>query len=387
MANFIKLSVPKRVVIKLGTQVVMNDDKGPALDRLRAIIGQCATLHSQNCDVVLVTSGAVGLGLKELGLKRPLTLPEKQACAAVGQGLLMNIYRELFKEHSIVIGQLLLTASDFSNRDHYLRMQDAFETLLKLRAVPIINENDPISTMELEEADQAKSFGDNDKLSALISGKLGADLLVILTNVDGIYTDNPFENPKAELIAGVENLEALGAIRQSGQSDLGRGGIASKIEAARIAAVSGVTTVIASGLRGSTISDLFGDNQTPRTVVSARAPIHSRKQWLGHASGFEGVIVVNDGAKGALIEQGASLLAAGICSVNGEFERRDVISIQDEARNEIGRGLSNYSSQEINKIKGVHSNKISELLGKDGGALPGEVVHRDNLVIFSQIYK
>jgi glutamate 5-kinase len=241
--------------------------------------------------------------------------------------------------------------------------------------------------MELEEPGQAKSFGDNDKLSALIAGKLGADLLVILTNVDGIYTDNPFENSKAELIPSIEDFEKLSAIRASGQSDYGRGGISSKIEAAKIAAISGVTTAIVSGFRSNVITDLFEDNETPRTVIWARAAIHSKKQWLGHASGFEGVVVINDGAKNALVEQGASLLAAGISAVDGDFKHKSVVSIQDETRTEIGRGLTNFSSDEIRKIQGTHSNKIHQMLGHPAQTVPGEVVHRDNLVIFSQIYK
>lgn len=371
----------KRIVIKLGTQVVIDSvgssDDTPATTRLGRLVAGCADLLNAGRQVILVSSGAVGLGRQKLGLTGKLSLTEKQACAAVGQNLLMDVYRDLFARHDRVTAQVLLSAMDLSERRHYLNLRQTLEKLLELQVVPIINENDSVSTMELQDEDYTKGFGDNDKLSALVGGKLDADLLVILTNVDGIYTENPALNPDARRIEVIDDLQSLKQIETAGQSQLGRGGMASKLEAARLAAISGLHTYIASGLSEHPLAELLEPaDELCGTLVLPQASISGRKRWIGMASGYHGVIVVNEGAKTALIEKRASLLPIGILAVEGDFLANHVVSIQDERRMEIGRGLTFFSSGEVDRIKGCRSE-----------AVPGdrhEVIHRDNLVIFEE---
>lgn len=386
------LNQAKRIVIKLGTQVVI-ESNGPlagmlALERLAGLARQCAELAKGGREVILVSSGAVGLGRqmlsKILSGREKLFLTEKQACAAVGQNQLMDTWRTLFGHYGLSTAQVLLTAMDFADRRHYLNLRQTLETLLKWGVIPVINENDSVSTMELREEGYVKGFGDNDKLSALVASKLEADLLVILTNVDGIYTDNPFTNPDAERIPLIESFQALQSIQTSGQSKLGRGGMGSKLEAARIAAISGIRTYIISGLKERPLAALLGeaDAQDSGTLVLPQAAISKKKRWIG-ASGYHGVIIVNEGARAALMEKQASLLPVGIVGIEGEFSAQQVVSVQDERRTEIGRGLTHFSSEEIDLIKGLTSDRIAEVLnGKS--AKREEVIHRSNLVIFQE---
>lgn len=386
------LLAAKRIVIKLGTQVVI-DEGALAAERLAGLVGQCAELIRAGKEIILVSSGAVGLGRRTLAASlekgRPLTLTEKQACAAVGQNLLMDAYRELFGKSGIVTAQVLLTAMDFAERKHYLNLRQTLETLLRLKAIPIINENDTVSTMELQDEGYTKGFGDNDKLSALVAGKLGADLLVILTNVDGIYTENPETNPRATRIARIERFGELHDIQVAGQSAMGRGGMASKLEAARIASISGVYTFIVSGLRPDPLIPLLSDTTEPAgTLVLPQAAMRGKKRWIGMASGYHGVVVVNDGARKALVENRASLLPIGVVNVEGEFTAQQVVSIQDENGVEVGRGITRFSATDLHKIKGVRSEKIAAILGLNGNGAEKtekeEVIHRDNLVIFEE---
>lgn len=379
----------KRIVIKLGTQVVI-DLAGNAVDqfaseRLGRLTRQCAELVQAGKEVLLVSSGAVGLGRQALKLGGALSLNEKQACAAVGQGLLMNAYRELFAQSGLLTAQVLLTAADFSDRKHYLNLRQALETLLKLHVVPIINENDTTSTMEIQEEHYIKGFGDNDVLSALVAAKLDADLLVILTNVDGIYTDNPITNPDAKRVSKIENFQDLQQIDASGQSQLGRGGMSSKLEAARIAAISGVHTYITSGVNVDPLTPLLQPlkEEMPGTLVLPQASLRGKKRWIGMASGYHGVVVINDGARKALVEKHASLLPIGIVSVQGQFSAHQVVSVQDEQGAELGRGLTHFSAEEIDKIKGLRSERIAEQL-QSAAQDRQEIIHRDNLVIFEE---
>ncbi|HEY9686919.1 MAG TPA: glutamate 5-kinase [Coleofasciculaceae cyanobacterium] len=385
---FESLRNARRIVIKLGTQVVI-ESAGPsggadlAKTRLVRLVEQCSRLVQAGKEVIVVTSGAVGLGRRKLNLHGALSLTEKQACAAVGQSLLMDAYRELFDLFGIVTAQVLLTANDFADRKHYLNLQQTLETLLILKVVPIINENDTVSTMELQEEGYVKGFGDNDKLSALVASKLEADLLVILTNVDGIYTDNPETNPQAERIPIIERFEDLQQVETNGRSTLGRGGMSSKLEAARISAISGLHTLITSGLKDQALRVLLEDCEPSGTLILPQASLNGRKRWIGMASGYYGTLVVNEGARQALVEKRASLLPIGIVRTEGEFGAQQVVSIQDEQGREIGRGLTWFSSEEVDRIMGVRSEKIASLLP---GVPPErqEVVHRDNLVIFQE---
>ncbi len=383
-------SEARRIVIKLGTQVVIDPDGLLAHDRIRQVVGRVAQLWQAGRQPLLVSSGAVGLGRQALQLahspREPLTLVEKQACAAVGQTLLMDAYRELFQEHGIVTAQVLLTVADFSDRRRYLTLRQTLEKILALRVVPVINENDVVSTMELADGVYSKSFGDNDRLSALVSAKLDADLLILLTNVEGIYTANPEISPGAQLLRRIDSFEQLTRIRTEGRSALGRGGMGSKIEAARIASISGVDTLVASAMGLDPLAWLLdpGPNDPPGTLVHSRFAIPGRRRWIGFASGSQGSIEVNAGARRALVARHASLLPIGIVSVQGPFQAGQVVALVGEDGIEIGRGVTRFSSDQINQIRGRNSAEIADILGK---GVHGEVVHRDNLVIFQEYFE
>jgi glutamate 5-kinase len=385
------LTHAQRIVVKLGTQIVIESDgtlSGMlALERLTSVARQCAELVKTGKQVILVSSGAVGLGRQTLGKKGKLSLTEKQACAAVGQNRLMDVWRTLFEHYELPTAQVLLTAMDFADRRHYLNLRQTLETLLKWGVVPVINENDSVSSMELQEEGYdskvyVKGFGDNDKLSALVASKLEADLLVILTNVDGLYTDNPTTNPDAQHIPLIESFQDLQTVQTQGQSKMGRGGMSSKLGAARIAAISGIQTLITSGLKEHPLNALLKDEPYTGTLVLPQAAISRKKRWIG-ASGYHGIIVVNEGARQALVEKQASLLPIGILHSEGDFSAQQVVSIQDERNTEIGRGLTHFSSAEIQQIKGLPSEKIADVLNGKSGKRE-EVIHRNNLVIFQE---
>lgn len=392
------MSSKKRIVIKLGSQVVAEAAKGPASRRIRSLIAQMAAARQAGHEILLVTSGAVALGRKSLGLTGRLTLAEKQASAAVGQAELMTLYRRWFRSLKVETAQLLLTADDFSNRNRYNCLQNTLQVLLEYAVVPIINENDPVSTAELRPLDStATSFGDNDRLSALVAAKLDADLLVILTDVDGIFTADPKKNPNATRVSVVSDANQWAQIESAGQSAMGRGGMSSKIEAAKIAAFSGVHAMIASGFGKRPIDDCVSgfldgpdawDQSPGGTWVLPRAQgshnrkkkIPRRKRWIGLSSGYRGILVINAGARSALVSRGASLLPSGIVSLSGSFASKEIVSIQDEQGQEIGRGIINYDSKSLERIRGRRSSEISEILGAKP-ARP-EAVHRDDLALF-----
>ena len=368
-------SSAKRIVVKLGTQVVMEGD-GPALDRLRGIATELAFLLREGKEVLLVSSGAVGLGRRALSLQGALSVEDKQACAAVGQSLLMNTYRDLLSPYRVVPAQILLTADDFSYRTRYLTLQKTLTRLIEMKTLPVINENDTVSAAGLRENVQ-RSFDDNDKLSALVAGKLNADVLLILTNVDGVYTDNPAENPNATVIREIADNEV--EIRTGGTSSMGRGGMASKLASARLAGMCGVTTIISSGLGAEAIGNALRGEVG--TCVRPRKELSERKRWIGFSSGYSGVIVVNNCAREVLHTNKSSLLPIGVTGVQGEFSVGEVVSVQDEEGREIGRGITELPSNILLRVMGKHSREARELessIGKD------EVIHRDHLVIFEE---
>ena len=370
-----ELGDARRVVVKLGTYVLTREDGTIATERFGQLVSQCASLVNDNGkQVVVVSSGAVGLGRSALGIEKP-DLTDKQACAAVGQSLLMMEYQRRFAGHGLTTGQLLVTAEDFTARSRYLSLRETFERLLSYGVVPVVNENDPVSTMELKEDARTHSFGDNDLLSALVASKLGADLLLILTNVDGVYNRDPQRDPDAKVISELSDFNILEKLDLRGQSAYGRGGVTSKVEAARLASLGGVNTLIGSGLKPNAILDCTG------TLVSARIKLKDRKRWIGLSSGFGGVVEVNRGAAEALLRQNASLLPSGVIRVRGSFDANEVVSIETDEGREIGRGIVYFSAREIEKIQGCHSREIAERLGK---ANHDEVIHRDHLVIFGE---
>ena len=358
----------RRVVIKLGTAVLMREDGGPALSRFYSFIEAIADLKRAGREVLLVSSGAVGLGAQQLNLtRRPQLLPLKQACAAIGQGRLMALYAEGFDRLGVTAAQVLLTEEDFSNRQRYLNLRGTLGKLLELGVLPIINENDTVATAELEaEGDTPQvrvNFGDNDKLSALVASKTESDLLLILTDVNGLYTAEP-SSKDARLIPLVteitQEIEAL-ARGATGSSKLGRGGIGTKIEAARIAARSGCATVIAGGKLPQIISRIFAGEEVG-TLFLPQSGLPGKRRWIAFATTVKAAVVVNEGARRALVERKASLLAAGVTEVRGAFERGDVVSIIDERQQEFARGIVNYSSDEARRISGQHSARIDELI-------------------------
>jgi glutamate 5-kinase len=379
------LAGAKRIVIKLGTAVLMKEEGGIALSRFYAFIEGIAALMKEGKEVLLVTSGAVGLGVQKLALdKKPKLLPMKQACAAVGQGRLMALYSDAFQGLDIITAQILLTEEDFSNRTRYLNLRSTIGELIRLKVLPIINENDCVSTAEIESEKDFEllkvNFGDNDKLSALVASKVEADLLVILTDVDGLYTDDPRKGDSAKLIplvpAITSEIEKLASGPQS-PGKMGRGGMKTKIEAAKTATQSGCSVIIAGGKVADVIPRLFA-NEEIGTLFLPQPGLTGKKRWIAFATTIKAALVVNEGAKTALKNGKASLLPAGVVQVRGQFERGDVIGIMDDAGLEFARGIANYSSDETKQISGQHSNAIDakiEVRNYDA------IVTRDNIAL------
>jgi glutamate 5-kinase len=367
------LAAAKRIVVKAGSNVVIRPDGTPALSRLFALMETLAALRKEGREVLLVSSGAVGLGVQALGLKRrPAHLDLKQACAAVGQGRLMALYQEGFSRLGVEAAQVLLTEEDFSNRKRYLNLRATLDRILALGAIPVINENDTVSTQELESDDPARPwekavFGDNDKLSALVASKMDADLLVILSDVDGLFTANPQADPEAHLVPEVLAITPELEGTASGTSSRGRGGMATKLAAARIATSSGAWTVIASGVREGVLPRVLAGEEEG-TLFHPGPRLRGRQRWVAFASTPTGRIQVNDGARDALLAGKASLLSAGVLAFQGEFQAEDVVAIADAAGHEFARGVA-----QMDRLA------AEALLGASGK--PKVLVHRDTLAL------
>ena len=381
------ISQARRIVIKLGTAVLMRDENRLAMSRFYSFVEAIADLKRAGREVLLVSSGAVGLGAERLGLSRSSQLLAlKQACAAVGQGRLMSLYADAFDRLGIVAAQVLLTEEDFSNRQRYLNLRSTVTKLLELGVLPVINENDTVSTAELESTSASAyvkvNFGDNDKLSALVASKIEADLLIILTDVGGLYTANPHQSADAKLIPVVRDItpEIEELARSEEKSSVGRGGIRTKLEAARIATQSGCAAIIAGGKVTDVIKQIADGNEIG-TLFLPQTELTGKRRWIAFATTVRAALMVNAGAKAALVERKASLLAAGVMDVRGNFERGDVVSILDEDEHEFARGIVNYSSNEARKISGFDSSKIDELIAdRNYDAL----ITRDHIAIFDK---
>jgi len=351
------------IVVKVGTSSLTQSNGSPDLDSIQAIVNQVAKTVLKGFKVVLVTSGAVAFGISELGVKpKPKDILFQQVSASMGQAILMSYYREFFKQHKIKVGQVLLSQDDLSDRSSYVHICDVFETLLDLGVVPIVNENDVPSTDELIPVMEGLrvNFSDNDVLSALIANALGADLLVILSDVDGLYTMNP-EEPEAQLIMVVESISSQIRSLADGKSRLGRGGMKTKLEAAEIVTSSGIPMIIANSRRDNVLTDIV-EGKIVGTFFKPVGRMPSRKRWIAYGASVKGQLTVNEGAKKA-IEGGASLLPVGIIDVSGSFNVGDVIALIDEQNKEFARGISNYTSEEINMIKGEKTDNIQVVLG------------------------
>ena len=368
-----------RIVVKVGTRLLTGGSQNLDMAVMSSLVAQVAHLHKQGAEAIIVSSGAIASGRQKLGLTRTVKdVPLKQVLAAVGQSRLMNTYEWLFDKYDITVAQALLTKADLSDRAGYLNARNTLLALLELRVVGIVNENDVISIDEIKEA----KFGDNDNLSAMVANLVDADLLIILTDTDGLYTADPHRAADAQLIPVVDKINAkivrLGAMNED---KIGTGGMVTKIEAARLATSSGVEVVIVNGKAESVIVRLASGEAIGTRFLPSTSKLESRKRWMLSGLCTRGKLVIDEGAATALRKQNRSLLSAGIDHVEGKFNRGDIVAIYDTRGNHLGCGITSYSSENIGIIKGAHSSKIANLLSFDYGP---EVIHRNNLALLER---
>ena len=371
----------KRIVVKLGTNVLRNDEGYVSLPRIYSFIENMASLVMAGKEVILITSGAVGLGKKRLNLQDTQGTALKQACAAIGQGKLMAIYEGGFEAYGLVAAQILLTEDDFSVRERYLSLRTTLNKLLELGAIPVINQNDTVSTRNVVLRDGIEDmqvcFSDNDKLSALVASELDADLLIILSDIAGLYSDNPKTNKDAKLIKCVEKVDDSILALASGISSGGRGGMETKLKAARQVTRFGGKVLIANGKEPYVIRRIFEGEDLGTMFLPENRSMSDKRRWIGYATNIIGKIVVNNGAKKALLAE-KSLLPIGVIDVINTFQKGDVISILDENKHEFARGIVNYDSNSCQKVIGHHSDNIAEILGfKNYDA----IITRDNITL------
>src|SRR5215470_17956605 len=352
----------RRVVVKLGSNLFFNDAGAIALGRIFSFIEDIAAARVNGRQIIVVSSGAVALGAAALKMKSAgASLAQKQALAAIGQSRLMNLYEQGFAKYDLTAAQILLTEEDFSSRKRYLNLRHTLTTLLDMGVIPVINENDTVSTTELEITDRSPTFGDNDKLSALVMSKLEAAVLILLSDVDGLFTDNPRENPDAGFVPEVHEITAdiLGLAGR--KSARGRGGMATKLQAARIAMDSGGVAVIANGMTAGILRRVLNGENVGTFFVGKFGSLSEKRRWIAFASAVSGRIHINEGALDAITKRNASLLYAGVTRIENEFERGDVVAIVGPNDQEIARGIVNYSSVDALKLIGKHSDEISRL--------------------------
>ena len=362
-----------RVVVKVGSALVTNDGRGLDFEAIARWATQIAALQKAGKEVLLVSSGAIAEGVLRLGWKsRPKRLFELQAAAAVGQMGLVQAYETRFAGHGIKTAQILLTHADLADRERYLNARDTLIEILRLGCVPIINENDTVVTDEIK-------VGDNDTLGALVTNLVEADAFVILTDQKGLYTADPRKDPTAEFVVqAVAGDPALEKMAGGAASTLSKGGMITKILAAKRAARSGAATIIASGREKDVLIRLSQGEAIGTELSPRQAPMHARSQWLADHLRCEGRVILDAGAAAALLKRKTSLLPVGVKAVEGDFVRGDVVACTDEKGVEIARGLANYASSEIRMIKGKHTEEIEGVLGY---CAQPEFIHRDNLVM------
>jgi glutamate 5-kinase len=365
-----------RIVAKFGTSLLTGGSDHLDREIMANLVSQVAQLHKQGLEVIIVSSGAIASGRHKLGLTRKIKgIPFKQVLASVGQHRLMSLYEQLFSQYDITVAQALLAKADLLDRAGYLNARNTLLALLELRVLCIVNENDVVAVDELQEA----IFGDNDNLSAMVANLIDADRLLILTDTAGLYTADPHCDPNARLISEVRRIDSeIERLAADTPSRLGTGGMITKIEAAKLATASGVTVVIADGREPDIILRLASGEAIGTRFLPITNKLESRKRWMLSGLSTKGQLVVDSGAALALRKQKRSLLAAGIKSIDGQFQRGDIVNIYDPEGSRIGCGITNYSSTDIAAIKGAHSKKIASLLGYDYGS---EVVHRNNLIV------
>src|SRR5262245_13980481 len=357
-----RISDARRVVVKLGSNLFFNEAGVIALGRIFSFIEDIAAARVAGRQMIVVSSGAVALGADALKMKSTdNSLAQKQALAAIGQSRLMNLYEQGFAKYGLTPAQILLTEEDFSSRKRYLNLRHTLTTLLEMGVIPVINENDTVSTTELEITDRSPSFGDNDKLSALVMSKLEATVLVLLSDVDGLFTDNPRENANAEFIPEVSEITHDILAAAGRKSARGRGGMATKLQAARIAMDSGGMAIIANGLKSGILRRVLNGEDEGTLFLGRTGSLSEKRRWIAFASAVSGRIHINEGALDAITKRNASLLYAGVTRIESEFERGDVVSIVGPNEKEIARGIVNYSSADALKLIGKHSDEIARL--------------------------
>ncbi|MTV48025.1 glutamate 5-kinase [Heliobacillus mobilis] len=367
----------RRIVVKVGTSTLTHGTGKLNLEQIEKLVRQLADLANQGYELLLVSSGAVGAGMGRLGLqKRPKTVPEKQACAAVGQGILMHMYEKLFAEYGQVVAQVLLTRDDLAFRKRYINAGNTLESLLRMGVIPIINENDTVAVDEIR-----LRFGDNDTLSAMVASLVHSDVLVLLTDIDGLYTANPRVDPSAVLIHEVAEITPeIESMAAGAGSNLGTGGMTTKLQAARISVDSGVAMVIAPGNRPNVLREIMAGDDVGTLFIPAEKPLPGYKRWLAFGSACSGRITIDQGAVAALITGGKSLLPCGIVMTEGDYQSGDMVSIIAPEGYEVARGVTHYSADQVQRIMGKQCQDIEPLLGIKGF---DEVIHRDNLTVMA----
>lgn len=363
----------KRIVIKIGSSLLTEDGKGLHRAAIARWVDEVAALRLAGCDVLLVSSGAVAEGIARLQLpRRPKALHQLQAAAAVGQMGLVQAFEDNFQRHRLHSAQVLLTHDDLADRKRYLNARSTLLTLLDFAVVPVINENDTVASDEIR-------FGDNDTLAAQVANLIDAQLLIILTDQDGLFDTNPNTNPNAKLLStSPASNPLLDKIAEGSNNDFARGGMYSKVIAARLAARSGAATVIAHGACYKIISRILGGDDIGTFLVPSVTPLAARKQWLAGQSQVKGELLLDQGATLSISEHGKSLLAVGVVSVQGEFKRGDLVVCLTPSRHKIASGLVNYNALEVGKIAGKASREFASILGYTGDT---ELIHRDNMLV------
>lgn len=368
------LKKAKRIVIKVGTSTITYANGKRNFSQIDRLAREISDLQNQGKEMILVTSGAVAVGVDRMGLPgKPKTIPGKQAAAAVGQGVLMHTYEKFFADYGQIVAQVLITKTEAIDRHRYTNTRNTFMELMRQRVIPIVNENDVVALDELK-------IGDNDNMSALVAGIVDADLVIILSDVDGLYTANPQTHPDAVIVPEVAEITPeIEASAGGVGSARGTGGMATKIQAAKVATSSGIHLVIASGTEKNAITRVLQGEELGTLFVSRENRLQFRKRWLAFGAKIAGSIVVDDGCAKAIRKAGGcSILPAGVFAVQGEFLPGSTVSVIDKDAHELARGLVHYSSAELEQIKGCNSGEIANILGHKNF---DEVIHRDDLVI------
>ncbi len=370
-----KLQAAHRIVVKVGTSTLTYKTGKWNLANLERLVREIADLRNQGREIILVSSGAVAVGMNRMGLVvRPKSIPKRQALAAVGQGMLMHMYDKMFSEYGHTAAQVLLTRENSVRHEQYINSRNALLALLAMGVVPVINENDAVAIDEVK-------IGDNDTLSAIVATLVDADVLIVLSDVDGVYTANPAEDKDARLLQEITKITPqIEKIAGGAGSKLGTGGMSTKIEAAKIAMNSGVAMLIASGMEKDAIGRILQGEAIGTLFPPKESHLKARKNWLAFGKKIAGDLVVDDGCASAMLQNGSSLLAAGIVSIDGVFSKGSTVRVLQLDGREIARGIVNFSAAELVKIVGHSTREFAAILG---GEHADEVVHRDNMVMMA----